>query len=69
MARLPHDREGELSPPAIIIRFELEAAPRVLAICEHDGDERRLWDWLVSNPHHVAIVTQALELEREGRKA
>jgi hypothetical protein len=44
------------SSPAILIRLELEAAPRLL-------------DWLQTHPRYAALVSEAIVLEAEERAA
>jgi hypothetical protein len=37
---------SSVSAPAVVIWFELEAAPVVQLVAEHEGDISRLVDWL-----------------------
>jgi hypothetical protein len=55
--------------PAIVVRFELEAAPTVRAVWLHEGDRDRLFDWLRQKPELEALIARAVELELEERAA
>jgi hypothetical protein len=58
-----------VSPPAVIIRLELEGAPRLLVDCLHDREEERLFDWLEAHPELLELVVRALDLQDEARTA
>jgi hypothetical protein len=45
-----------------VIRLELEAAPKVLLDCLHEGDELRLLDWLAARPELQALYEAALQI-------
>jgi hypothetical protein len=53
--------------PAIVIQLVFEQPLRVVAAWEHDGDERRLREWLEAHPELAELVARALSLE--GRRA
>lgn len=48
--------------PALLIRIELEAPPRLAVVCATEGDELRLRDWLGSHPDLLELADRALEL-------
>ena len=54
-----------MTPPAIVVRFELERRPRVIADFDTDGDERRLVVWLAGRHDYWALISQALDLQAE----
>jgi hypothetical protein len=55
-----------VSPPAIVIRFELEAPPRVEADWLDDAEDARMMDWLGHHPVYQALIAAGMELaERE----
>jgi hypothetical protein len=56
-------------PPALIIRLELEAAPKVMQSCMTEGEEDRLVAWLGTHPELLGLVRAALELAAEARAA
>jgi hypothetical protein len=57
-------------PPAIVIRLELEAAPRVYCEALAEAEQTRLGDWLAeARPEYGALVDRAMELEAEERAA
>jgi hypothetical protein len=58
-----------VSAPAILIRLELEAAPRLLVDAVSEQEHDRLCDWLEAHPAYVDLVQQALALERQERAA
>jgi hypothetical protein len=58
-----------MNAPAVVIRLELEAAPRVRVDCLSTGERDRLQDWLDANPSLAWLVTRALELTTEERAA
>ena len=53
----------------MIIRLELEAAPRVYSDLGSDADWARLTDWLNAHPEQARIVRAALDLVRQERAA
>lgn len=53
-----------MSAPAILIRLELEASPRLLTDCVSEGEQQRLLDWLRSRPALLELVETAIELEQ-----
>jgi len=57
------------SSPAILIRLELEAAPRLLVDALDDREHTRLLDWLQTHPRYAALVSEAIVLEAEERAA
>jgi hypothetical protein len=58
-----------MSAPAILIRLELEAAPRLLidALCEQERE--RVLDWLCAHPAYLRLVQEAIALERKETAA
>jgi hypothetical protein len=62
-------RRGSRERPAIVIRLELEAAPRVLAGCLDEAEEARLADWLSEHPAYVRLVEDAAALAKARRAA
>ena len=58
-----------MSAPAILIRLELEAPPKVLIDALHEQDHDRLLDWLEAHPEYLALVQEALLLAPERRVA
>lgn len=58
-----------MSAPAIVIRLELEAAPRVYMEALHEGDGARLGQWLASRVELLELVELAMRLENERRAA
>lgn len=58
-----------MNAPALIIRLELEAAPRVLPDCLNGWEEARLDDWIRSKPELAELVERALELAEEAKAA
>jgi hypothetical protein len=58
-----------MSVPAVIIRLELEGAPRLLVDCLSDREEERLFDWLEAHPELLELVVRALDLQDEARPA
>ena len=61
MAGTPH--------PAVVIELSVESAPRVHVICMNEGEERRVWDWIMNHPELHEIVVRAVELAEEARAA
>lgn len=58
-----------MSAPAVVVRFELEAAPRLWVDALTDSEERRLWEWIASRDDLLALVARALELAEEAKAA
>jgi hypothetical protein len=58
-----------MSAPALIIRLELEAAPKVFGDCMSEGEADGLKDWIDSNPELLDLVESALELRDEAAAA
>jgi hypothetical protein len=58
-----------MSAPAAVIRFELEAAPRVYADCLNESEFRRLLDWIDTHPELRAVLEYVGELQEEARAA
>jgi hypothetical protein len=52
-----------VSAPAILIRLELEAAPRLLVEALSEQEHDRLVDWLETHPDYLELVRRALALE------
>ncbi len=59
-----------VSPPAIVIRIELEALPKAYADVMYEGEAVRLADWIAANPALERLVAAAsaawLEMTRQG---
>ena len=56
--------------PAIIIELDVEAkAPRIYMRAMSQGEERRLLDWVDSQPELYDLVARALDLAGEARAA
>ena len=58
-----------MSAPAVVVRFELKAAPRLWVDALTDSEERRLWEWIASRDDLLALVARALELAEEAKAA
>jgi hypothetical protein len=58
-----------LSAPAIVIRLELEAAPRLQVDALNEREAERMVDWLEAHPEYLALIRRAAELETERRAA
>lgn len=58
-----------MSAPAILIRLELEAAPRLFIDAVSDREHDRILDWIASHPDYVRLIHAALELERREKAA
>ena len=54
-----------MSAPAILIRLELEAAPRLLVETTTEDEHLRLVHWIESHPPYLELVQRALALEQE----
>lgn len=55
--------------PAVLIRLELEAAPKVLIDALTEGESLRLEDWVSTHPDLAELVCRALELADEAKAA
>jgi hypothetical protein len=55
--------------PVIVIELGLESMPRVRLICENDGEEARVVDWIRAHDGLAELVARALELAEEARAA
>jgi hypothetical protein len=55
--------------PAILIRIELEAAPRLQVDALNQQEHDRIVDWLRAHPRYLRLVQEALALEAEERAA
>ncbi len=49
-------------PPRLIIDLSLEASPKVYEEAMHEGDSRRLADWIGSRPELDRLVRDAIRL-------
>jgi hypothetical protein len=58
-----------MSAPAIVIRLELEAAPKLLTDCLSEAEEERLIDWLEVHPELRQLIVLAYELRDEAKAA
>jgi hypothetical protein len=58
-----------VSPPAFVIRVELESRPQVITDCVNEAEQRRLAFWLSTRPALLDLVVQAIELQDEARAA
>ena len=54
-----------MSAPAILIRLELEAAPRLQVDALNEREHDRIVDWLEAHPSYLRLVQKAIELERQ----
>jgi len=54
------------APPAIVVTFELEAAPKVIAAWSTDADEARMTEWLDAHPEYAELLHRAVELSGEA---
>ena len=52
-----------MRPPAIIVRFELEAAPRLQIDALSEREHERILDWVETHPDYLELLKRALELE------
>lgn len=55
--------------PAVVIRIELEAPPRVVVDALHEGEYDRLGDWLRSHPDLLDLIRRARDLEQREQAA
>ena len=58
-----------MTPPAIVIRLELEAAPRLQVDALDERESKRLLDWLDAHPRYLRLIQEAIELEAEEHVA
>jgi hypothetical protein len=58
-----------VSPPAVILRFELEAAPIVFADYLDETEADRMDDWLDEHPEYRRLIREAVQLAEEARAA
>jgi hypothetical protein len=59
-----------LNPPALVIRLELEAAPKIYVHTLNEGEEKRLTHWLTeARPQYGELVARAFELAEQERAA
>ena len=58
-----------MTAPAVVIRFELEAAPKVYKDCDDKGEQRRLEDWLNAHPEYWELLLRARDLAEEAKAA
>jgi hypothetical protein len=58
-----------MSAPAVVIRLELEALPKVLVDALDEREHTRLIDWIEAHPAYQQLIAEALELERQERAA
>lgn len=58
-------RANGVSPPAIVVTFELESRPSVIACWDSDEDGERLTAWLDARPAYAELLYQAVELSGE----
>jgi len=65
VARAQVDDEGDAnhSTPTLTIVLPLEGRPRVHEEAMHEGDSRRLEDWIKSQPALLQLVKDALLLQ------
>jgi hypothetical protein len=55
--------------PAVVIRLELEAPPRIYCDVMTEAAGGRLTDWLASHPDYLELVNRAIELGERARAA
>jgi hypothetical protein len=58
-----------VTAPAVLIRFELEAAPRLFVESLNDREHDRLIDWVEAHPDYLDLIRRALALETQERAA
>jgi hypothetical protein len=51
-----------MSAPALVIRLEVEAAPRLMCDVMSESEEERLIDWLDAHPELIDLVVRAFKL-------
>jgi hypothetical protein len=54
-----------VKPPAILIRLELEAAPRLQVDALSEEEHGRIVDWIKAHPAYLQLVEDALALEHK----
>ncbi len=55
--------------PSLVVRFPLEAPPRVEIEALYETDTARVVDWITAHPAWDALVQRAQELAEEARAA
>jgi hypothetical protein len=59
-----------VTPPAIVIRLELEAAPHVYVHDLDEAEEARLGDWIrEARPQYGDLISRALALAEKAKAA
>jgi hypothetical protein len=58
-----------VSAPAIVIRLELEASPRVIVDALHEGECERLHWWFEEHAEQLELIRRAYEIADEGQPA
>lgn len=53
---------GRCAPPAVVVVFELEAAPKVIPAWSTDTDDERMTVWLDAHPEYAELLHRAVEL-------
>jgi len=56
-----------VNAPAIVIRLEFEARPRIVCDWLDETDERRMRDWLDSHPELLELLARACEIANRER--
>jgi len=62
-------RGDHVSPPAVVIRFELERSPTVEYEYLTESEARRMADWIGAHPRWTEIVVRAQDLAEEAKAA
>jgi hypothetical protein len=52
-----------MSAPAILIRLELEAAPRLQVDALTEREHERIVDWIETHPEYLDLILRTLALE------
>jgi len=60
------DLAAASAAPAVVVVFELEAAPRVIAAWSTDADDARMTEWLDAHPEYADLLHRAVELSGEA---
>jgi hypothetical protein len=55
--------------PAVTVVFGLEASPIVLLDALTESEEQRMRDWLHAHPDYLRLVSEAVDLGEEERRA
>jgi hypothetical protein len=55
----------EPKPPRVVITLGLEERPRVRIFCRDGEEEKRIRNWIETNPQLADIVYRAVELAEE----